>query len=76
MEFWMINLNYSLGKFSRRQSDFIFLIFPCQQDLKFHANDHHWEKSDKYFEMSSAELLTQSVNTQWIFQYKILVDIF
>ena len=34
----MINLYYSLGIFSRRQIDDIFLIFPRKQELTFHAN--------------------------------------
>ena len=33
-----INLCHSLGIFSRRQIDDIFLIFPRKQDLTFHAN--------------------------------------
>ena len=33
-----INLYHSLGIFSRRQIDDIFLIFPRKQDLTFHAN--------------------------------------
>ena len=33
-----INLYHSLGIFSRRQTDDIFLIFPRKQDLTFHAN--------------------------------------
>ena len=32
------NLYHSLGIFSRRQNDVIFLIFPRKQDLTFHAN--------------------------------------
>ena len=32
------NLYHSLGIFSRRQIDDIFLIFPSKQDLTFHAN--------------------------------------
>ena len=32
------NLYHSLGIFSRRQIDDIFLIFPRKQDLTFHAN--------------------------------------
>ena len=32
------NLYHSLGIFSRRQNDDIFLIFPRKQDLTFHAN--------------------------------------
>ena len=35
--FWF-NLYHSLGIFSRRQIDDIFLIFPRKQDLTFHAN--------------------------------------
>ena len=34
----VINLYHSLGIFSRRQNDVIFLIFPRKQDLTFHAN--------------------------------------
>ena len=33
-----INLYHSLGIFSRRQIDDIFLIFPRKQDTTFHAN--------------------------------------
>ena len=33
-----INLYHSLGIFSRRQIDDIFLIFPRKQDMTFHAN--------------------------------------
>ena len=33
-----INLYHSLGIFSRRQIDDIFLIFPRKQDLTFYAN--------------------------------------
>ena len=33
-----LNLYHSLGIFSRRQNDVIFLIFPRKQDLTFHAN--------------------------------------
>ena len=33
-----VNLYHSLGIFSRRQNDVIFLIFPRKQDLTFHAN--------------------------------------
>ena len=33
-----LNLYHSLGIFSRRQTDDIFLIFPRKQDLTFHAN--------------------------------------
>ena len=33
----LINLYHSLGIFSRRQIDDIFLIFPRKQDLTFHA---------------------------------------
>ena len=33
-----LNLYHSLGIFSRRQIDDIFLIFPRKQDLTFHAN--------------------------------------
>ena len=32
------NLYHSLGIFSRRQIDDIFLIFPRKQNLTFHAN--------------------------------------
>ena len=35
---WAINLYHSLGIFSRRQNDVLFLIFPRKQDLTFHAN--------------------------------------
>ena len=34
----LFNLYHSLGIFSRRQIDDIFLIFPRKQDLTFHAN--------------------------------------
>ena len=34
----LVNLYHSLGIFSRRQIDDIFLIFPRKQDLTFHAN--------------------------------------
>ena len=34
----LFNLYHSLGIFSRRQNDVIFLIFPRKQDLTFHAN--------------------------------------
>ena len=33
-----LNLYHSLGIFSRRQIDNIFLIFSQEQDLIFHAN--------------------------------------
>ena len=33
-----LNFHHSLGYFSRRQNDDIFLIFPREQDLKFLAN--------------------------------------
>ena len=33
-----VNLYHSLGIFSRRQIDDIFLIFPRKQDITFHAN--------------------------------------
>ena len=36
--FSFFNLYHSLGIFSRRQIDDIFLIFPRKQDLTFHAN--------------------------------------
>ena len=35
---FLFNLYHSLGIFSRRQNDVIFLIFPRKQDLTFHAN--------------------------------------
>ena len=39
-----INLYHSLGIFSRRQIDDIFLIFPSKQDLTFHANCLLWRQ--------------------------------
>ena len=33
---------HSMSKFSRRQIDSIFLIFPRKQDLTFHAHCLHW----------------------------------
>ena len=36
--FLSFNLYHSLGIFSRRQIDDIFLIFPRKQDMTFHAN--------------------------------------
>ena len=33
-----INIYHAIGKFSRRQTDEIFLIFPRKQDLTLHAN--------------------------------------
>ena len=36
--FFVFNLYHSLGIFSRRQIDDIFLIFPRKQDLTLHAN--------------------------------------
>ena len=37
-KYLLFNLYHSLGIFSRRQNDVIFLIFPRKQDLTFHAN--------------------------------------
>ena len=34
----MLNLYHSLGKFTRRQIDDIFLIFSIKRDFIFHAN--------------------------------------
>ena len=45
----LLNLYHSVGKFSRRQIDDIFLIFPRKHGLSFHAN---WFIRDNFHEMS------------------------
>ena len=48
----------SVGKYSRSQIDDICLIFPRGFDM---SKSVFWEKNKKkYFQMSSAEFLTQS----------------
>ena len=42
--FMRINLYYSLGKFSRWQTDDFFLSFPRKQNLTFHANCLQWRQ--------------------------------
>ena len=50
--YFLINLYHSLGIFSRRQIDDIFLIFPRKQDLTFHANCEIVSLGDNLHEMS------------------------
>ena len=38
LEITIVNTYHTMGRFSRRQTDDIFLIFPRKQDLTLHAN--------------------------------------
>ena len=43
-QYCWINFSYSLGCFSRWQTNNIFLSFPRKQDLAFHANCLQWRQ--------------------------------
>ena len=71
-----IKIYHSIGIFRRRNVFFFFFLynaFPRKQNLAFHAHYLHWNlhemsnpvlSEDKYFNISSAEYFTQSLNVK------------